>query len=258
MNSYVKNVLIFGAGALVGSAITYISVKKIFEYKADVEIEEVREAYNEKIKGIEPVKSSVEGEIVGEPEIDVKKKVQELNNKPDLKDYTKFFREKGERSVKATEIIRDRLEIEKEFEEGGEEDVLAENEYPDDEELSSEEDLMEQIEYENYMINKEHQDAIAENRAPYAIDRSDYELTCAHYDKLTFMYFINDDLLVNEDEEVVTRSSVFGDVIDVMESSDFINNDEECLLVRNDKHMIDFEILKMFEPYQNTGENISK
>ena len=63
MNSSVKNTLIFLTGAAVGAVTTFFSVKKFYELKADLEVESVRDAYNNRLAEIEEFKSSIAREL---------------------------------------------------------------------------------------------------------------------------------------------------------------------------------------------------
>ena len=244
MNSTIVKALYFVAGAAVGACGMFIGVKKYYELKADLEVASVKEAFEDRLSEIEDTKSSVDGELEGpeeinEPEPGVKPTVssltQRLNNKPPLKDYSKMFKEKGEESLKVKEIMRD-------------ENELAEAESPsDDEPLSDEEDRDEQLDFEDYQLNGEHKKAKAEGRAPYLIDKADYELTCANYEKATLLYYISDDILCDDSGEEISRGDVIGSLI---RESGFDNNDEDTLYVRNDILMCDYEVTKVYISYE--------
>ena len=86
---------------------------------------------------------------------------------------------------------------------------------------------------------------------PYLIDKSDYDLTCSNYDKITLLYYIADDIVINEDNEI--EGNVRSLVGDMISEEGFDQNDEEVMYVRNDKLTSDFEIQKVYSEY--TGEN---
>ena len=247
MNSTLKGVLIFASGAAVGSISTYFAVKKVFEAKADLEINEVRGCYEDKLASIEEHKSSAAGELEGPKEIDIKEKVKELNNKPSFTDYSSYFKAKGEKMDGVTEILRDAKEEAKEI--GLSEDELAEMEGPeDDEPYSDEEDRDQTLEFEDHQLNGEHKKAIEEDRPPYEIEPSDWELTCVNYDKQSLIWYHFDQVLADEEEdEVIDKHRLVGDVI---EESGFADNDVDTLYVRNDKIMCDFEISKIYEAFK--------
>ena len=57
-----KNVFIFTAGLLIGSAVTYVTTKNIFQKRLDDEVEDVREAYRQMKHGSEKVEETIEKE----------------------------------------------------------------------------------------------------------------------------------------------------------------------------------------------------
>ena len=257
MNNTLKNTIIFLSGAAVGGVSTYLTVKKYYEVKADLEVESVRDAYNKKIEKYEPIKTSVDGELEGPEEIDDGKIhlngekssiARYLNNKPPLTDYTKYFVGKDDsKDLTLKEITRDP------HDEVDEEGIdLAESEGPeDDEPYTDEEDRDETLNYEDHQLNGKHKKAIAEDITPYVIDKSDYELTCDNYDKQTLLYYIADEIVINDDHEIVGNyRTLIGNAI---EEDGFDQNDEEVMYVRNDKLTTDFEIQKVYMEY--TGEN---
>ena len=255
MNNNVKGLLLFLTGGVVGSVSTYFAVKKYFELKADIEVESVRDAYNRRVSELEPSVNSLDGDIEGPETIDdgrvhldgAKSSIaRELNNKPPLTDYTKFFKEKDERtSLDLKEITRDPKEEVSE-------DELAEAEGPtDDEPYTDEEDEDETLNFEDHQLNGKHKKAMEDDTPPYLIDKSDYDLTCSNYDKITLLYYIADDIVINEDNEIEGNvRSLIGDMIS---EEGFDQNDEEVMYVRNDKLTSDFEIQKVYSEY--TGEN---
>lgn len=252
MNNTLKSVIIFMSGAAVGAVSMYFGVKKYFELKADLEVAEVRDAYDRHMAEIEESRSSLDGELRGESEINEKDIAAEptkssivhaLNNKPPLRDYTKYFVEKGNKEeLELKEVIRNAKE------DAGEMIDPAELEGPeDDTPYTEEEDNDQTLDYEGYQLNGEHKKALEEDRRPYIIDPSDYELTCSNYEKLTLLYYISDDIVLDESEEEVNRFDLIGNVI--MESG-FDENEDEIIFVRNDKLMCDYEVVKVFTQYE--------
>lgn len=241
MNPKVTNLLYFVSGVAAGAVSTYVLVRRYFEEKADEEVESVKLAFEDKLSEIEcdDNKSSVTGDLEGPSEIDdkdTKEKVRELNNKPDITDYTKFFTAKGEKLDGVSETLRD-----------AKEEALAEAEHPqDDEPLTETEDEDEQLDFEDYKLHGESRDAIESDRAPYEIDKSDYDLTCANYEKMTLSYYQFDEVLADDTEEVLDSRRLIGSVL---EDSGFTDDDRDVLYVRNDKIMADFEITKMYSSF---------
>lgn len=246
MNQSLKEILIFASGLGIGASAMYFSLKKHFEDKANNEILQASEVYNKKVYELESHKSSVDGGLSGPSEIDVKEKVKELNNKPDiLTDYTKYFKGSGEKLSGVTETLRDAKEEADKT--GLTEEELAEREGPsDDEPYDSERDYEETLAYEDHMLNGDHRQAVDGMRKPFEIEPSDYELTCANYDKIGLNYYVYDDVLANEGEEMVDEDLFAGDVL---ENSGFKTDDSDVIFVRNDRLTSDFEIKKMFSKF---------
>ena len=245
MNSNVKELLYFASGVLIGSSVTYYLVKKGFETRADEEIMCVKKAYEDRLNELEGNKSTLDGELKGPKEIDTKKKVEELNNKPDLLDYTKYFKPSS-RTHENSELLRDAKKDA--IENGLSEEELAEMESPpDDEPYSDEEDRDQTLEYEDYKLNGAHKEALADNKPPFEIPPEDYALTCDNYEKMSLLYYVSDDVLANEAEEIVDTDLFVGSLI---ADSGFDYNDQEVMYVRNDRLMCDFEITKLYEQFE--------
>lgn len=245
MNQNLKNVIIFLSGVAVGAVSTYACVKKYFELKADLEVDSVKSAYEDMAAEFEDAKSSKDGELSGPEEIDEDKGEREkptspiaerFNNKPPLKDYAKMFKESDGKELKVREIVRS-------------EDLDPANlEGPeDDEPYTDEEDEDAQMEYDDYKLNGEHKKAIAEDRRPYEVDKSDFELTCSNYEKADLLYYIHEDILCDDSGEEISRLDTIGACL---ETSGFDNDDRDALYVRNDKLMCDYQVTKLYVPYE--------
>lgn len=257
MNQGLKGLIIFVSGACIGAGSMYLGVKKYFELKADIEIDEMKALYEDKLSEVEDLKSSLEGDLEGPKELPSdapgydrskplthKEIIEKMNNKPDLEDYTKYFKAKGEKIDGVSETLRDaKEEAEKsalsDEEMKKREEMYAEAEGPeDDEPYTDEEDDLQTRDYEN---------ATRDAKDPYEIDPSDYELTCGDYEKISVKYYVSDDIVADEeDDEVDNYRLLIGDVI---ESSGFDEDDRDILFVRNDKLLCDFEIAKTYEKY---------
>ena len=245
MNSKVKELLYFVSGALIGSGVTYYFVKKAFEMKADEEIMCVKKAYEDRLRNIEDNKSSINGDLKGPKEIDTKEKVKQLNNKPDLLDYTKYFKPSSEGLSTGSELLRDAKKDA--IENGLSEEELAEMEGPqDDEPYSDEEDRDQTLEYEDYQLNGAHKRALEKGKPPFEIAPEDYALTCDNYEKMSLLYYVPDEILANEAEEIVDEALFVGTLIS---DSGFDYNNQDVMYVRNDRLMCDFEITKLYEQF---------
>lgn len=251
MNNGLKNVIIFMSGAAVGGLSTYFGIKKYFELKADLEIADVKKVFEDRLSELEDHRSSLDGDLTGPKEIEsgentVKSVTEILNNKPDIKDYTKYFNAKGEKISGVGEVLRDAHdEIAKEMARDGIDPAEMESP-PEDEAYSDEEDRQQTIDVVDYELNGASKNAIAEDKDPYEIEASDYELTCSQYDKIALNYYISDDILVNDDLEIVDEGSERRLIGDMLVKSGFDSNEDDLIYIRNDKIMCDFEITKIF------------
>lgn len=253
MSQNLKSTVIFLSGVVVGAAGMYFALKGYFEEQADKEVNSVKNAYEDRLSEIEDDnKSTMDGGLNGPSEInesedEAKKKahkdlIHKLNNKPDIKDYTKFFKAKGETLDGVSETLRDAKE-----EATGEDPAEAESP-GDDTPYTDKEDEDSQLEYEDYQLNGEHKKAMEENRKPYKIEASDYDLTCANYEKIELMYYISADILCDDSKEEVNPYDVIGDVL---YESGFADDEEDSLFVRNDKLMCDFMVTKIYTAYES-------
>ena len=247
MNNAVKSIFIFMSGAAVGATSMYFGVKKYFEAKADLEINEVRQVYEDRVNEIEPHKSSIDGSLEGPEKIELKETVNRLNNKPDLTDYTKYFNGNGQKMDGVSEILRDAKEEADAT--GLSEEELAEREHPeDDEPYTDEEDRDQTLEFGDHQLNGASKEAIIFDKEPYEIDPSDYELTCSNYEKQSLLWYQFDEVLADEDEEEV--ADIYRLIGNVLETSGFTDNDVDAIYVRNDKTMVDYEITKIYEAFR--------
>lgn len=255
MKECVKLSLIFLSGAAVGSLSTFLAVRKTYEIKADLEVSQVKDAYERKLNQIDGIRTSLAGHIHGPEEIPEDKikmektrssLVNKLNNKPPLKDYTKFFTEKGEIDGETVEDLHLKETI-RDAKEDALSDGESRNESVDEKVeggLSDEEKTIDEIDKE---LNGAHREAIKEGKGPNVIDKADYELTCDHYDKISLLYYIYDDVVCEENGiEEVNRYDIVGNLI---EETGFNDNEDEALYVRNDRLQSDFELIKVYTRY---------
>lgn len=248
MSDTLKGLVIFTSGMIAGAAGMYFGVKRYFESKADEEIASVQRAYDERLEKLEPHKSSKDGELKGPENIDVKQKIADLNNKPDLLDYTKYFKSNGVRLEGSSELIRDAKKDA--IEDGLSEEELAEMESPpDDEPYTDEEDREQTLEAIDYQLNGAHKKALLDGKAPFEIAPEDYDLTCKNYEKMDLLWYVYDEILSNTAEEIIDQELFVGSVI---EDSGFDMDGRSALYVRNDRLMCDFLITKVYEQFEGS------
>jgi len=84
---------------------------------------------------------------------------------------------------------------------------------------------------------------------PYVISFEDYNNTRDEYDKITLLYFAQDDTLTGEDEEL--DPSLEDHVgVDALDSFGIKSEDPDMVYIRNDDLGIDFEIIRLEKSYR--------
>ncbi len=249
----------FIVGAAIGGVSTWLAVRKYYQVRFEVQCNEVREVYAEKLDELQPEKSTMNGELVGPGEIEVEPEpgmrkpvssiVRELNNKPDLHDYTSYFHGKGQKLDGLSETLRD-AEADAKADAIDPSEALIEADCPpEDEPMTDEEDYAEQVNYENYEFNERHRKAVAENWEPEVIPLDNFmALRENGYENETLNYFVFDDILANEQDEELDQDLFVGDCL--IESG-FTDNNEDLLYIRNDKLSCVFEIRKVHSQFNN-------
>ena len=244
MNSKLKGALIFVSGLVIGAGVGVLSCKKYFEARADKEVADVKGAYDERLYELEEGarRSSLDDPDLGSEKAQeeankadkqrlVKEKIEALNNKPDiLTDYTKYFKDSGERLDGVSETIRD-------AEEAAREEGISMDE--------EERRMREEIDIQMEDLNNMSREAIKNNTPPYVIEAEEYGLMEA-YEKMDLVWYMFDDILSDTADEVVDRELF---VRTCIEDSGFDKNDLDVLYVRNDKLMMMFEITKLYESF---------
>lgn len=239
MNPKIKNVIIFLSGAGIGSLGTWFAVKKYYEEIANREIKSVRKAFDERITKYEPVKSSIDEPDVKPDKVHLDENkssiTEKLNNKPPFTAYSTFYKRKNDNNeLNLKEITRDPGEVDP-----------AEAGSPTEDESYDDENTNETLEAEDERLNGTHKKALAENLPPFVIDKSQFELECTNYDKISLLYYVYDDILVNDSNEELDNNEVF----DVVKSSGFADDDEDTMYIRDDKQMCDYEVTKIYTEF---------
>lgn len=257
MNSVVKSGIIFASGLVVGGVSTWFGVKTYYREKANNEIAETQEMYYDRLNELseamanEYAKNSVEDPEVSPEDTDGlegEKSSLDIAGDTEKKkaprvDYSKYFK-KAEEKLKELDIVK-----------RGKETMVDEHvdaselESPeDDEELTDEEDEIEQDDYEMYLVNEEHKKAVAEGRAPYVIEDSEFGKVPG-YDTMDLYYYTGDNVLADEDKEEVDAPALFvGDLLEC----DWVHDDtSESVCVRSDVTMTDVEVHKIDGKFYN-------
>ena len=230
MNSIVKGVLIFLAGAGAGSGVTYLvlnkkitereqkraddKIKSHEEYVHDVESklkaheEALRNGYSSDSGSEKPKNSSKFGSVSDDETKNADKKEEKPPLKPVQRDYTQYY-------------IQRRAEEEHPYDSDEDENDI--HEALNDPNLRKKEPKL--IKYEEFMS-------------------PEWE----HHDKLTLQYFTEDDILATEEGEIL--KNVHLHVGDALTKYGFkTNKDESVIFVRNFRLGVDYEIDKIEASY---------
>lgn len=230
-NNLIKVLAIFAAGAISGSGITYILVKKKFEKKADDEIAEMKEYYDHHALTYEELVKR--GRIADEPKEEKKEENIPQSYRTSAPDEGKLVRGGGVKKAVPIDYTV--------FYKPEDDTDPAESEHPmdDDEET--------QKEYQGEVLTKEHQQV--KYREPRIIKHSDFGSE-PHYTTQTLIYYTEDDILTlgedQSEEEVADFDEIESMIGDALTKYGFIDNDEDHIYVRNDQRCCDYEIVKVF------------
>lgn len=244
--------IIFSAGVLVGSAIggllTYhFLVKKKLE-ELDLAIEECNKELSERDKKLDELKKEVDEAHEAAKEVEILRQygsygsdlaltVEEYKKLRDggpKKDYSRIH--PGSSSADPADL------------EHPEEDYEEDNASDDDFD-KNEEDVIEDPEEENFKNDILDANYYAkERRPPKMISSEAFEYDGRGiYDKEDLYYYVYDDTLATEDEEIVADADyLIGDALD---KYGFRTSDEDEIYVRNFSMTTDYRITKMFASY---------
>lgn len=260
MNNVVKSGIIFASGLVVGGVSTWFGVKTYYREKANNEIAETQGMYYDRLNELseamanEYSKSSVEDPDISPEDsdglegekssLDV---VSESDKKKEPKvDYSKYFK-RAEEKIKELDIIKRGKEVM--VDESRIEGVdPAEVESPEDDELTDDEDELQQEDYEMYLVNEEHRKAVAEGRLPYVIEDSEFGKVPG-YDTMDLYYYTGDNVLADEDREEVDAPALFvGNLLEC----DWVHDDNsQSVCIRSDVTMTDVEVHKIDGKFYN-------
>ena len=189
----IKNVLLFTAGLVMGSVVTWKITKDKYEQWANDEIHMMREYYNQKEE------EYYEEEDLDEEPIEAEVRT-ERSTKPDLTEYTSRLNESG---------YTDYSEISKK-----------------DEEEDNESDMEEKP----YVISPE--------------EFGDFD----DYETIELTYYKNG--YVTDDQDILMSNDEVEEAIGWNNITRMGEYEEDALHVRNEKRKTDYEILQVFDDYQ--------
>ena len=189
----IKNVLLFTAGLVMGSVVTWKMTKDKYEQWANDEIRMMREYYNQKEEEYyeeeDPDEEPIEAEVR-----------TERSTKPDLTEYTSRLNESG---------YTDYSEISKK-----------------DEEEDNESDMEEKP----YVISPE--------------EFGDFD----DYETIELTYYKNG--YVTDDQDILMSNDEVEEAIGWNNITRMGEYEEDALHIKNEKRKTDYEILQVFDDYQ--------
>jgi hypothetical protein len=128
-------------------------------------------------------------------------------------------------------------------------DVEASNAIADPAELEHPMDDGE--EYENYSKISDNANHKDDSLRPYVISIEEFSEEMNHFDKLTILYYEDDDTLADEGEEII--ADVEGTVgTDNLTHFGENSDDPDIVYVRNENIQIDYEIIRLPKSYSKT------
>lgn len=202
----------FVAGATIGSLVTYKILNKKYDENFEQEVADVREAYTKKLVDFYNQKEEEANEEFDEPSVKLNRK-KEKYVKPEYHDYTQHAN-KADPSVIAAKPELSSLVREVTSEEGT---YL----YSDGEEVDAANPV-------------------------YSVDEETFELNTDKYEKIELEYFIDDDALIDDKEDLISeedRDRVLPG-IDLLEWEKYKESkDSGSIFVVNHTMNVYFEIL---------------
>jgi hypothetical protein len=220
-----KQIIIFAAGLLTGGGSAVLYFKKT-HIKTDIhekEIDDMRRYYEKKSGEIRP-RRTVSEDVLKNKQSGPDIQVEPLKYvKPEVVDYDKKF-VKNKKDVK---------------------EDPAESEHP------TENDEYEEDYSLGLAAKKEREAALAKDKGPKIIKASEFGSE-SYLDTITLLYYMEDDILTNEDEEVYEDlDEVEAMLGDTLHKYGFDHNQESSIYVRNVKRGEDYEIIKVFSSFND-------
>ena len=245
-NKIVRESLIFLAGATIGGVGTWLIAKTHYKKFADKEIAEVKEHYQKKLDEVALEEASFEEatglttEDYNEQLIERKKLAKKAHNKPQMTDYTKFYKDDGTKpTVESTlaEMEHPRDSDEEDYD-PQDDSKLVEEEFsePDPEADDHEE---ENIAAGERMME---QDAAMEsNRDPFVIAEEIFYADDNRNGQESLFYYTENDTLANANDEVVeNRELIVGDWLENPEW-----DESGVMYIRNPTLHVDYEVTRV-------------
>lgn len=216
MKEIIKLVIALTAGLAGGGTGGYFIGKKIQEKKDVEQLAAIRQYYDKLAPARESVKKRVK--------VEKKETVNTLSEDPPTEYKTSIGEESLIRKGKNIDYTK----------------YFGSGEHPEDD-------------YEGHQITEEHKNN--KHKEPKIIKAADFGSDPA-YDMQGLLYYVEDDTVVLEDDDtnvVLSKNEVESMIGDALTKYGFADNpDEDVIYVRNFSRNVDYEINKIFEPYQDS------
>lgn len=232
-----KYILVFTVGAGVGGLVTNQILKNKYSEMAENEIDEVRTYYREKMREVEDKAYKEARKMVELLEENESTEKKDDNVEEDEEETKKDFNKRRK------ETKRERVDYAAMFKEQSKPGSdPAESEHPEDDDEDEDLQIFTEAESENNLKQR-----IADD-IPYIITQEEFSNEMLFYDKSTITYYSVDDVLVDENEEMISDvDSTVGDT--ALTSFGEGSNDPDIVYVRNEKISTDFEVIRVFKSY---------
>ena len=244
-NKIVRESLIFLAGATIGGVGTWLIAKTHYKKFADKEIAEVKEHYQKKLDEVVLEETTFEEatglstEDYNEQLVERKKLAKKAHNKPQMTDYTKFYKDDGTRPTVETSLAE--MEHPRDSDE---EDYDPDNDSKlVEEEFSEPDPEADDHEEENIAAGQRmmEQDEMESTRDPYIIaEEIFYADDNRNGQESLFYYTENDTLVAANDEVVENRELIVGNWLANPEW-----DESGIMYIRNPRLRVDYEVTRV-------------
>ena len=237
MNTPIKIGIAFLAGAITGGLSVYFLTREKFAKEVQKEVNEYREVARRRIREAESFAKKQEN--IEEESID--NYSQASNSYDEFVDYCQFY--DGDIDIQSEIYKTSELVNDNDFDKH-----IAEREFPH-EEGDEDPDEIEDILSDQEKL-KSLKEARRINKEPYPIDSATFHNTNQWYEKLTFTYFADNDVLT-DDREI--RINNVDDIVGNDDWKKFFgvdNDDPDVVLIRNEQRGCDYEICRVFDSYE--------
>lgn len=229
MIAVTTGVVSLGIGGVVGYLLAEKRVSEKYAKQADEEVAKIRDRYRENYRDLKD-KVSEDRRQTQEAKDYLNDTVDKVREKYDVDNVYDEVDTPPHKRVRYDKIVEDEKYFKVEDDEESEEDEKEEEFIVNDENPSVE-------------IPK-----VDPNRSePFLVSDEDYWVNERDHSQSTLVYYINDDVLIDETEQVIDdEADIVGDALSVFDK----NRDLTVVYVRNNRLRADMEIVIDHDPYE--------